>query len=770
MNQRQLRGLRVAVWLTLALLLVLIASVLVQAFPSTEAVRLRNALLFDVRASSSADWTPGNVPDTFMLERSRTPRLIAEAAGAIAAKSAGSDIDLARDLVRHLTAHAIRGGRIDSFDVQEIYRSIVTDGNGYCADVVDAFLALAHSVGLFARPWAFSFDGFGGHGHIVVEVYDRQERRWVMLDVFNNVLATEAESGRLLSVAEFRRVFLSDRGGVMFRPISPGIQRIPVYSRLVDYYERGIDQWYQWNGNNVIGRGDHPLVRAAAHVREEAAELMSLALGRYPSIVPIGTNGNRDAIQQMLALRWRLHMSLYAGIALTVLLFFELALLARTRRSVRSVDRHRFVGAASAGGQPLATAPMARPSVLVISSLFPSAKRPLAGIFIKERMGRVAAHLPVTVISPQPWFPLQAVLRLKWPNYRAELSYRERLDGIDILRPRFLAIPAMFRFLDGLFMALSLLTVVRRLHGEGRADILDAHFLYPDGCAASWVGRWLGLPVTITLRGTEQRHATQRTLRPQLRHALRHASKVFAVSDSLRRIALELGTPSSRSRTIGNGVDIERFHRLPVPEVRRQLGLPQDAQVLISVGGLVERKGFHRVIECLPALRRTFPQLHYLIVGGSSPEGDCSAQLREQVARLGLEACVHFLGPLPQDQLCKPLSAADVFVLATRNEGWANVFLEAMACGLPVVTTRVGGNAEVVCQPELGIVVPFDDGDALRDALAQALAQPWDRSAIRRYAERNSWPGRISDLVGEFHAIAAGAVSDRDLWSVGPQP
>jgi glycosyltransferase involved in cell wall biosynthesis len=116
---------------------------------------------------------------------------------------------------------------------------------------------------------------------------------------------------------------------------------------------------------------------------------------------------------------------------------------------------------------------------------------------------------------------------------------------------------------------------------------------------------------------------------------------------------------------------------------------------------------------------------------------------------------VRFLGPLPPSEVRWALSAADVFVLATRNEGWANVLLEAMACGLPVVTTRVGGNAEVVCRDELGIVVPFDDHPALRDALGRALTQSWDRGAIRRYAEANSWDSRVAVLVAEFRRVAS---------------
>jgi glycosyltransferase involved in cell wall biosynthesis len=127
-----------------------------------------------------------------------------------------------------------------------------------------------------------------------------------------------------------------------------------------------------------------------------------------------------------------------------------------------------------------------------------------------------------------------------------------------------------------------------------------------------------------------------------------------------------------------------------------------------------------------------------------------TAELQRQVADAGLQGAVRFLGTLPPSELRRPLSAANVFVLATRNEGWANVFLEAMSCGLPVVTTDVGGNAEVVCRPEIGIVVPFGDAQRLQSALSEGLTRGWDSEAIRRHAQDHTWDRRIDELVGAF--------------------
>ena len=401
---------------------------------------------------------------------------------------------------------------------------------------------------------------------------------------------------------------------------------------------------------------------------------------------------------------------------------------------------------------------MTSPRVLVLSSLFPHAGAPGAGLFIRERMFRVAQRLPLSVVSPQPWFPGQGLLRRFRRHFRPAAARQEVQRGICVRMPRFFCIPAIGKSWDGLFMALACYPLLRRLRHQNEFDLIDAHFAYPDGHAATLLGRWLGVPVTVTLRGTEPRQARSPALRPRLRQALARADRVIAVSASLRRVALDLGADPARCEVIGNGVDPVLFAPQDRRAARQALGVEHDAPVLISVGGLVERKGFHRVIALLPALRQQHPGLVYLVVGGGGPEGDMSPELRAQVAALGLGEAVRFLGPLAPEALSGPLSAADVFVLATRNEGWANVFLEAMACGLPVVTTDVGGNAEVVCRPELGRVVPFGDAPALQAGIDAALATPWDRAAIRRHALDNAWDTRVDRLVAMFQELSTAAL------------
>lgn len=395
---------------------------------------------------------------------------------------------------------------------------------------------------------------------------------------------------------------------------------------------------------------------------------------------------------------------------------------------------------------------MTEPRLIVYSSLFPSDAAPTAGTFIRERMFRVARRVPVVVIAPQAWSPFDPLIRRFRPGFRPMAARRERMDGIDVHRPRWLSLPGIGKRFDGWLMALCTEACVRRVHRDFRATVIDAHFLYPDGWAATRIAQRLGLPATITIRGSKDEWLIGTPREAGLRQAMARATKLFAVSQALaRNVAHALGVAPSRVEVIGNGVDVERFAPVDRTEARRRLGLAPDAPVLIGVGNLIPGKGFQRVIALLPRLRERHPGLVYLIVGG----GDLRAALEAQARECGVADAVRFCGRQPQDELRWFYGAADVFVLATEFEGWANVFLEAMARGLSVVTTRVGSNAEVVSEPATGALVDWWDGDAFAEAIDRALVRDWDRRGIIAYARSNAWDERVERLVAEFSRLTA---------------
>ena len=257
-------------------------------------------------------------------------------------------------------------------------------------------------------------------------------------------------------------------------------------------------------------------------------------------------------------------------------------------------------------------------NILVLSSLFPSNAAPGNGLFIRERMFRVAKHVNLIVVSPVPWFPGQRLLQIFKKNYRPQPDKMEIQQGITIYYPRFLAFPGILRNLDADMIYRCTLPLIKRLKREYNIEIIDSHFTYPDGLAATWLANKLGLKSTITLRGTEIPHSKLPKRRMQLLQAWRQADKLFSVSDSLRQHAIALGADGSKFTVIGNGIDTEKFKPIEKATAKRRLNIDPEAKVLITVGGLVERKGFHRVIECIPDLLKHHPKLVYLIVGGAN--------------------------------------------------------------------------------------------------------------------------------------------------------
>jgi glycosyltransferase involved in cell wall biosynthesis len=335
---------------------------------------------------------------------------------------------------------------------------------------------------------------------------------------------------------------------------------------------------------------------------------------------------------------------------------------------------------------------------------------------------------------------------------RDAVAHVEDRSGLRVYHPRFFSLPRYGKCLDGVLYFISLIRFVARLRRSFPFEIIDAHFAFPDGVAATLLARVFDCPVVITLRGSIVRLAGYRLHRPQLRWVLRHADRVTAVSQSLKDVAVGLGLPADRVRVIPNGVDTTVFSPMPRSEARRSCGLPESATVLLTVAGLYEGKGQHIVIDLLPALAAHFPGVLYVMVGNPRPGETYRRRLEGVVRKLGLERHVLFAGPRSQAELRQWFSAADVSVLATQSEGWPNVLLESLACGTPVVATAVGGAAEIVRHGHDGFLVPRGDSAALREALLLALKQPWDRRGIVHRAHRFDWTDSVEQALDELNA------------------
>jgi len=371
--------------------------------------------------------------------------------------------------------------------------------------------------------------------------------------------------------------------------------------------------------------------------------------------------------------------------------------------------------------------------VLTITSLFPSSKTPFLGLAVHRRLKALARLCELRVVAPCT---------------RRGVNVRERVDGMDVVRPRWRRLAKVGVVLDGYAYAKLALRSIASAYPACDFDLIDAHWLYPDGFGAVRVARRLGKPAIVTARGSDVNDYCSRwPLRYLARQTLINADYLIAVSSALRQRMIEAGAPPERVGVIPNGVDTEVFHPADRRAVRSALGIGPSEQVLFSAGALIPQKGFDTLLE---GLARAHDGDLRLYIAGSGPERE---RLEALARRLGLERRARFLGTLPPHDMAPWYQAADLFVFGSWREGCPNVVLEALACGTPVVATRVGGTQELVREGQDGLLFEPRSPDAFAQALVEALSRPWARQAIAQKAASRSWDNVARECLEVFERV-----------------
>jgi len=387
--------------------------------------------------------------------------------------------------------------------------------------------------------------------------------------------------------------------------------------------------------------------------------------------------------------------------------------------------------------------------ILTLSTEFPNPVEPGKGLFVRARIRAVAARSHLTVIAPvalpdyaNPHDDLFASMRI--PSRRRE-------DGITILHPRW-TYPPKGGWLNAFLLAARLLWPVARLRVREGYEVLDAHYAHPEGIAAVAIGRVLRMPVIITMRGSELRYQRNASRRYWMGWALRRASRVIAVSEGLRQLALALGVEPNRTAVIPNGINGDVFFPRDRAESRRKHDIAPDAPLILCAGDLAELKGHHKVIHAVKSMTSAGLAPRLMIAGGVGRSGRYAAALHNQVHAAGLGDRVRFTGEVTQETLAELMSAADVFCLASSSEGWPNVVNEALACGTAVVATDVGAVRQMIASAEYGLIVPVDGAEALTAALATALTRTWNRELISTWGRSRSWSQVAEDVLEQVRA------------------
>ena len=389
--------------------------------------------------------------------------------------------------------------------------------------------------------------------------------------------------------------------------------------------------------------------------------------------------------------------------------------------------------------------------LLSLATLYPNASAPRFGTFVARSLEALAVRgdWHVTVINPIGLPPV------RFGRYRAlaEAALGGIEHGVSVHRPSFPLIPRYGGAFNPRLIARAVLPLARRLHAEAPFDLFDAQFFYPDGPAAARIARALRLPLAVKARGADISYWGERgyALR-QMREAADDAAVLLAVSEALANDMAALGLPRAKIAVHYTGLDRDLFHPLDRIECRRHAAahfgfeLPTGAPLLTTVGALIPRKGQAMVIRALAHL----PQARLLLVG----DGPDRADLEGLAQREGVAERVHFLGSIDHTLLPVVLSAADAMVLPSASEGLANAWVEALACGCPLVISDAGGARELLTVPEAGRIVSRDP-TAIAEAVRALLADPPDREAIAATVEQFSWPAHAEALDRIYSAIVA---------------
>ena len=354
-------------------------------------------------------------------------------------------------------------------------------------------------------------------------------------------------------------------------------------------------------------------------------------------------------------------------------------------------------------------------------------------MFVETRLRHLLANYPEVenlTVAPVPWFPFCRARFGQYARY-AKVPREETRNNIRVLHPRYALLPKIGMTTAPYLLARAMAPVFKKIIADGfDFDLIDAHYYYPDGVAATILGKQFNKPVVITARGTDINLIPQYDApRKMILKAAADAAASITVCEALKTELVRLGADANKIHALRNGVDLTLFQPVDRQQVRARFGWT--GKTLLSVGHLIERKGHHLAIEAMREL-----QDYRLVVVGSGEENN---NLHKLANDIGVADIVEFVPSINQTELRNYYGAADALILASSREGWANVLLESMACGTPVVATSIWGTPEVVTSPDAGILIPERTANSVAAGVKTLFANYPDHQATRRYAERFNW-------------------------------
>jgi glycosyltransferase involved in cell wall biosynthesis len=306
-------------------------------------------------------------------------------------------------------------------------------------------------------------------------------------------------------------------------------------------------------------------------------------------------------------------------------------------------------------------------------------------------------------------------------NYEVFLKHD---TGLSLDSDSLMDMDTQFHFAGGWPLSLRTPAFVAQIMSNGLKQhpdlVLSTHLNFT--VAAYWLKRWAGIPFWIVAHGIEAWNIR----RPALQKALHHADRILAVSSYTRdRLIQEQNLDPDKISILPNTFESDRFMIAPKPiYLLDRHNLSPEQPILLTVSRLSRSepyKGYNRILEALPQIRQSIPNIHYIIVG----QGDDRPRLEQFIHQHQLQDYVTLAGFIPDSKLGDYYNLCDGFAMPSKGEGFGIVYLEALACGKPILAGNQDGALDALCQGELGALVDPDDVDAIAQTLIAILQKQY---------------------------------------------
>lgn len=394
--------------------------------------------------------------------------------------------------------------------------------------------------------------------------------------------------------------------------------------------------------------------------------------------------------------------------------------------------------------------------ILVITFSFPTKFNRPAAVFIVNQLEYLKKDCDIKVVSPYPYVPTAKFLN---PYHKfSEIPFKEKIDGIEVYRPKYFMIPRnklTFKFINFILLSeiffsfMKSKNTIDNLAKKWDFDIIHVHGLVPDGVIAVKCKKRYNKPLVVTLHGEDiTKYSKMLFLRSLSKFVLKSCDKIICVSKSLKNEIYKTNLSKKDIEIIPSGYNIKRFKPLDTKKCRKILDLPENKKIILFVGHLVERKGIMYLIKALKILSEKNKEFLCYIVG----KGALEKSLKLMTSQLQLKNKVIFAGQKGPDEIPIWMNACDILVLPSLNEGLPNVLSEAMACGKPVVATSVAGTPEIV-DSDVGYLVKSKDVNDLTKKIVLALNKKWKKENLFKRAREFSVTNSVEKILKVYNRL-----------------